>query len=52
MSNCCSDHNKKSGEEIEEVEVEKMPKSFVGKYLYKLGKQEAEKGKHKKGGCC
>ena len=52
MSDCCSDHNKKDEKKSEEVKVEKMPKSIIGKYLYKLGKEEAEKGKHKKGECC
>lgn len=52
MSNCCSDHYKKNKEEEEEVRVEKMPKSLIGKYLYKLGKEEAGKDRHTKGGCC
>lgn len=65
MSDCCTDHNKKNKEKKEEVRVEKRPKSFIskafkdegfiGKYLYKLGKAEVEKGKHSdkhKSGCC
>lgn len=52
MSNCCSDRIEKGKEEKGEVEVEKMPKSFVGKYLYKLGKQEAKISKQKKSDCC
>jgi len=52
MSDCCSDHNKEDNKEDKDVKVEKMPKSLIGKYLYKLGKEETEKGKHKKDDCC
>ncbi len=52
MSNCCSDHKRADNKEKAGVKVEKEPKSFFGKYLYKLGKQEAEKGKHKNHDCC
>jgi len=52
MSDCCSDHNKEDKKEEKDVKVEKMPKSLIGKYLYKLGKEETEKGKHKKDDCC
>lgn len=52
MSDCCSDHNNKNKEEKEEVRAEEMPKSFIGKYLYKLGEEKTEKGEHKKGDCC
>ena len=51
MSGCCSDHNKKDRKEKEEMRVEKTPKSYIGKYLYKLGKEEVENGMHKKKGC-
>ena len=52
MSDCCSDHNNKSEEKKEEMRVEKMPKSFIGKYLYKLGGGKVAEGNHKKGDCC
>lgn len=45
MSDCCSDHNNESNEKKEEVRIEKMPKSFVRKYFYKLGKEKVEKSK-------
>jgi len=51
MSNCCSNHSKNS--KIKEVDIEKeiVPKSFIGRYLYKLGKEDLEKSNKKKG-CC
>ena len=52
MSDCCSDHDKKTKEEKNKLKVEKMPKSSIGKYLYKLGKEGAKKSTHKKAGCC
>ncbi len=54
MSDCCSDDkdNKKSGGK-EKVEYEQAPKSFIGKYLYKIGKKDFENNKNKKkSGCC
>jgi len=51
MSNCCSNHSKKG--KIKEIDIREdiMPKSFIGKYLYKLGKADFEKSNKKKG-CC
>ena len=52
MSDCCT-NNTDSKEE--ETEVNNEPKSFIGKYLYKMGKKdfdkEKESGKVNKG-CC
>ncbi len=52
MSDCCPDYNKKCEEEKEKVRIKKMPTSFIGKYLYKLGGGKAAKGDYKKGDCC
>lgn len=54
MSSCCQSHNKV--EKMNKIiSGEKIPKSFIGKYLYNLGKKEYEKetkiGNNKRG-CC
>jgi hypothetical protein len=48
VSNCCEEDSKSSGIKKEEQE---KPSSFVGKYLYNLGKKEAEKETARSGGC-
>lgn len=52
MSDCCSDQDKKTKKEKDKLKIEKTPKSFIGKYLYGLGKEGSEKEKNKKGNCC
>jgi len=54
MSHCCGNHSET--EKIKRDDFgEKLPKSFIGKFLYNLGKKEYEKelkdGKNKYG-CC
>lgn len=51
MSNCCGEYSKEPVKKAEE----KMPKSFIGRWLYKIGKEEIEKEKKSangSGGCC
>lgn len=43
MSNYCSSNSK--AENVEQMTEEKPPKSFVGKFLYNLGKSDYEKEK-------
>lgn len=53
MSHCCGDDINHKEEEVNNFN--KPPKSFIGKYLYKTGKKEFEKGKQGCGdkcGCC
>lgn len=64
MSGCCSDDNKSessccsdsdtSKKEENKITGQEIPKSFVGRYLYNMGKKDIEKnkGKSKGGGCC
>ena len=51
MSSCCSKHSKKGNMNKADMKKDMMPKSFLGRYLYKLGKADFEKGNRKKG-CC
>ncbi|EKE13382.1 MAG: hypothetical protein ACD_13C00022G0023 [uncultured bacterium] len=51
MSDCCSNHSKKGKIKGSDVKEDVVPKSLVGRYLYKLGKSDLEKSKEKKG-CC
>lgn len=41
MTDCCSSHSKT--ENFEQMAEEEPPKSFVGKFLYNLGKKDYEK---------
>ena len=50
MSDCCSNHQKDNKVKNKEDEVEEKPKSFIGRYLYKLGKEETKRVKGKD--CC
>ena len=62
MSDCCSDHSKERMNIKEEVKVQKEQKSFIskafkdegfiGRYLYKLGKEDAMKVSGKGKDCC
>lgn len=53
MSDCCSSHPKT--ENMGQMTEEKPPKSFIGKFLYNIGKsdyeREIKKGKNGKK-CC
>ncbi len=53
---CCEDHNdKESINNKTKKAKEELPKSFIGKYLYNLGKKDLEKEKNDgdhKGDCC
>jgi hypothetical protein len=53
---CCASHTEQSSKKKKTTKSEdKMPKSFVGKYLYNIGKKDLEKEKHggkHKGDCC
>lgn len=51
MQDCCSNHSKKDSD-AEGDQKGKEPKSFIGKYLYNLGKKDFEKNGSKKKGCC
>lgn len=47
MSHCCGNHSK--SEERNRMSFgERPPKSFIGKFLYNLGKKENEKESQKK----
>lgn len=53
MSHCCEKHTESAKVKIDEQKVQsEEPKSFIGKYLYKIGKKEAEKGGNAHGECC
>lgn len=54
MSGCCSEEEKaEGGKNKEKSEDERSPKSFAGKYLYKVGKKDFEKSRGKaKKDCC
>lgn len=54
MSHCCENHKEKTKvEEASEKNHGEKPKSFIEKYLYNLGKKEAEKDvKKAQGNCC
>ncbi len=62
MSDCCSSHQEDNKAENSEDKVEEKPKSFIskafkdegfiGKYLYKLGKEDAMKVSGKGKDCC
>ena len=53
---CCTSHNDNNKDKKKVLSnTNKAPKSFIGKYLYNLGKYGLEKGKHRdkqKSGCC
>lgn len=51
---CCGSHNNQKENKKEIESFEKPPKSIIGRYLYKLGKEDFEKEKYAggKGGCC
>ena len=52
MSDCCSRHSKhKEKESLDKTQAEVEPKSFVGKFLYRMGKSDYEKEKTKHEGC-
>jgi hypothetical protein len=46
MSGCCGNRSKKDEDEI--FLCEKPPESFLGKFLYKLGKNDYENEKRRK----
>lgn len=52
MSDCCSSRQEDSKAENSEDKVEEKPKSFIGRYLYKLGKEDAMKVSGKGKDCC
>jgi hypothetical protein len=54
MPNCCEEHKKKAKVEDNPKKFQsEKPKSVIGKYLYNLGKKEAEKeAKEPNEGCC
>ncbi len=54
MSSCCEDNKEKTkAKEASEKNRGEKPESVIGKYLYKIGKKEAEKeAKKSDGGCC
>ncbi len=55
MSHCCGSHSEHKKSKKKKANTEKIPKSFVGKYLYNLGKKDMEKEKHSgkhEGDCC
>lgn len=52
MSNCCSSKNK-SLKKIDKLkEQDEKPKSWIGKYLYLIGKKDAEKQTQKSQSSC
>lgn len=49
---CCSSHSKHPKKEMaDKIVAESEPKNFVGKFLYRMGKSDFEKGKGKHEGC-
>ena len=51
MQDCCSSHPKKDSD-AGSSQKDKEPRSFIGKYLYNLGKKDFEKNGSKKKSCC
>lgn len=53
---CCASHSDQNSKDKKKGKSEdKPPKSFMGKYLYNLGKKDLEKEKHRgkhKDDCC
>ncbi len=52
---CCSEEDVQEGESVSEEDSQDAPsKSFIGRFLYNMGKKDFEKnkGKSKGGGCC
>ncbi len=53
MSSCCEEHKETKVKKVLKKNNQEKPKSFLGKYLYNLGKREAGKEvKKSQGGCC
>lgn len=54
MSNCCGSDTKVTKlESTRQTNQNEEPKSFVGRYLHRLGKKEMEKNKtSSRKGCC
>ena len=62
MSDCCGDHENTKKSVKESKSFNEKPKSFlsktskgegfIGRYLYKLGKEDAKKADGEKGDCC
>ena len=55
MSHCCGSHGEDKNKKKKLSNPNKPLKSFVGKYLYNIGKKDFEKEKHSgkhKGNCC
>ena len=52
MSNCCTKSSHKDKNKKTDVFADNKPKSWIGKYLYELGKKDAERKIQKSHGSC